>query len=505
MEYDMKKLRRISLMRIDLRTLLFIVLWQCTALGVFAQSEKPDVVLKGVLTEEAGAYLELPFQVPDNDIVEINFKVQYTGKGQGTILDFGLSDPMGFKGWSGSNKSDFTIRETGATPSYSGGKIVPGTWYFWLGVPESRGYDTYSISIHFKKRNEAHQEFAFGDNPLIEEAGWYRGDLHMHSGHSDGTTLSKKGKRIPSPVHKVLETARTQGLDFIALTDHNTVSHFAILDELQPYFDDLLIIAGREQTMPFGHANILGTRSFMDFREGFPGALTFNEVLEHVKEEHGLVIINHPGIYGGWRPKDANMALINAIEVVSGNTIARKEGNIEEALSGIEYWTKFLNQGIRLTGVGTSDAHHLIKIKTHDQYIGQVRTYVYTKRLSQAAILEGIRSGNTFVEIEGGSERRLLEMMGDLNGKHVFMGGDLTGKKGEQLDLKVNVQGVEDAIVELIVDGDTVSRKKTKGDYLQEDKSVPLTGMRQWVRVNIRNKEGTLVLVGNPIYINWDN
>lgn len=501
----LEEIRRYYRRNAYFRGLVFSVFFLFAVYDICGQSEKPDIVIQGTLTEGEGRYLELPFQVPYNDIVSITFKMNFTGEGQGTILDYGLSDPLGFRGWSGSNKSQFTISETGATASYTGGKIIPGTWKVWLGIPEARAHDTYTIDIFFQERYDSSQEFAFGSAPLIEKQGWYRGDFHIHSGHSDGTTLSRNVKRIPSPVFKVLETAVSKGLDFISLTDHNTVSHFTALDELQPYFDDLLIIAGREQTMPFGHANILGTRSFMDFREGFPGAVSFNQVLENVKKEHGIVTINHPGLYGGWRPKEANMSLIDAIEVVSGNTISRNDGNVEKALSGVSYWTDFLNQGIRLTGIGTSDAHHLVQVNAQDQYIGQVRTYVYASRLSQAAILEGIRSGNAFVEIEGGLKRRLLEMVGSIKGEHVAMGGNLYAEKGEQLRLEINVEGVEEAIIELIVNGKMVSREKSNGKKLQKTMHIELNGTRQWVRVNIRTKEEKLVLMGNPIYINWDD
>ncbi len=59
-----------------------------------------------------------------------------------------------------------------------------------------------------------------------------------------------------------------RGLDFIAVTDHNTISQYDALRELQPYFDQLLFIPGREVTTFQGHANVFGITRFVDYRIG---------------------------------------------------------------------------------------------------------------------------------------------------------------------------------------------------------------------------------------------
>src|SRR5437867_67863 len=46
--------------------------------------------------------------------------------------------------------------------------------------------------------------------------GWYRGDLHSHSVHSDGSNT----------VAEMAEAASAIGLDFLAPTDHNTISQW---------------------------------------------------------------------------------------------------------------------------------------------------------------------------------------------------------------------------------------------------------------------------------------
>ena len=96
-------------------------------------------------------------------------------------------------------------------------------------------------------------------------AGWYVGDLHAHSGHSDGRSKSRLQTAIGTPAHRVFDAAVAADRDFVALTDHNTASHWLDVERLQPYYDDLLL-HGREITTYRGHANSAGERAFHEFR-----------------------------------------------------------------------------------------------------------------------------------------------------------------------------------------------------------------------------------------------
>jgi predicted metal-dependent phosphoesterase TrpH len=80
---------------------------------------------------------------------------------------------------------------------------------------------------------------------LRKGAAWYVGDLHAHSGHSDGRTLGLDGERPRVPSQHVFDAARTARLDFVALTDHNTASHWADVDRLQALYADMLLLHGR--------------------------------------------------------------------------------------------------------------------------------------------------------------------------------------------------------------------------------------------------------------------
>src|SRR3954452_1868626 len=72
--------------------------------------------------------------------------------------------------------------------------------------------------------------------------GWYRGDLHVHTQHSHGAELTPE---------QLAAAARDAGVDFIALTDHNTADTHGAWGPLAGA--DLLIILAQDVVTPTGH------------------------------------------------------------------------------------------------------------------------------------------------------------------------------------------------------------------------------------------------------------
>jgi hypothetical protein len=187
-----------------------------------------DLVLHGSLTgADNQTYRLVPFDVPAGTS-RLTIDFDYTTRDAHTTIDLGLLGPDGLRGWSGGNKRRFTISATDATPSYFPGPIGAGRWNLLLGIPNIRR------------------------------------DTHAH--YTATCASRRAGERVPCPRFLTAQTASERGLDFIAITDHNTVSHANAIRELQPYFDDLLLIPGREITTFQGHANLFGTLAPLDFR-----------------------------------------------------------------------------------------------------------------------------------------------------------------------------------------------------------------------------------------------
>jgi hypothetical protein len=490
---------------------LLLAIWSATypfhATEAAAQS-KPDIVLHATVTgTQNQSYIELPFDVPAG-VSRITVAFKYTGRDERTTLDLGIADPQRFRGWSGGNKDSFSVGLSDATPSYLPGAIVAGRWKLVVGVPNIRSKSESSLEAKIFFSREGVGVYGFVDQPLDARARWYRGDLHMHTGHSDGRCNSQSGKEVPCPVFKTVQAAADRGLDFVAITDHNTTSQFSNLRELQPYFDRLLLIPGREITTFQGHANVLGATDFIDFRVGSPVVPQAASWLESANQLGALVSINHPGLPSGescmgcgWRPNSpVDMRLIAAVEAVNG-------GVVEGPFSGVTFWEQQLREGLRPTAIGGSDNHRPELLSEKAGSVGSPTTVVYARDLSVPAILEAIRAGHVFIDLTG-SRDRSLELSAATGDSHVVAGDDLRAPSGAHVEVTLRVVGCQGSSAVFLLDGreDLTFSRQNIG---QGDETLRLSwtsdGSRHWLRTEIRTSDGKLQLLVNPIYINYSN
>lgn len=472
-----------------------------------AQRPTSDLDLHGTLTyANRQSYVEVPFEVPKG-VTRVTVEFSYTERDKHTTVDLGMFDSERFRGWSGGNKSTFTVSATDATPSYLPGPIVPGRWKLILGVPNIREgvRSVYEARIHFSHAGDRPQVSTFSRAPLRSGPAWYRGDLHMHDAHSDGSCLSQSGKKVPCPLYKTVETAAERGLDFIAISDHNTISQYNDMRELQPYFDRLLLIPAREITTFQGHTNVYGPTDFIDFRLTSPHVPNFNRLLDEVQSLHGILSINHPGIPSGescmgcgWTVPNTDFSRVTAIEVING-------GTADGPRSGIPFWQKQLNNGFRLTALGGSDNHDAdLKPQTYSA-IAHPTTVIYAANLSEDAILDAIRSGHVFVDAQG-SKDRAIEFTAKTATSTASMGDEVQSLAGEQIHFTLKMTALENDHPEMILDGEPTtlldnSAAKQNNEIRNFD--YQSDGRRHWLRVNIRSQSGALLIVGNPIYLNF--
>jgi hypothetical protein len=483
--------------------LVALALFFETAVAHAQPARAPDVTLTGTLTGSAHeTYTEVPFKVPAG-VERIMVEFSYTGREERSVIDLGLRDPDRFRGWSGGAKSRFTVAESDATPSYLAGPLKPGVWKLVLGAPNIRkdSRADYTARIWLDRKG---QPFAgFNDRPLASGERWWRGDLHMHTGHSDGSCLSRKGAKVSCPTYKTLEAATARGLDFVSVTDHNATSHYGALRELAPYFDDLLVIPGREVTTFYGHANLFGPTAFVDFQLGSGHAPKLGDILKQVEAAGGVISINHPAMPSGelcmgcgWTAADTDYSRIQAIEVVNG-------GNVEGPLSGIGFWEKQLSAGRRITAIGGSDNHDATLDPAKAPAIGVPTTVVRAAELSQPAILAAIRQGHVFLDIAG-TRDRVLEVRATSNGAVAQMGDVLAAPAGAKVSVEVRVAGVAGGSISLAGDeAKLAALPDAKLSAADQTVSFDLVadGQRRWLRVDVRGPDGKLALLGNPIYL----
>lgn len=479
--------------------LLFLIF---AALGWAQEASSPDLVLTGDVTgAQNKTYFEVPFTVPTGTH-RISVDFQYTGKEERATLDLGIADPERFRGESGGNKSHFTISETDATPSYLSGAIPPGQWRLLIAVPNIRPQSVahYRAEIRFNSRDE---DGGFAANPLATGTRWYRGDLHMHTAHSDGSCPSQSGRKVPCPLFLSVQTAAARGLDFIAITDHNADSQNDAMRELQPYFDRVLLIPGREMTTFHGHFNIFGVTQFIDFRIA-PGGLELNAVLRDALSKGGIASVNHAEAPGGeacmgcrWEPpSNLEMSLFSSVEVINGGQVM---------FSSARFWDAQLRDGHRLSAIGGSDSHNATSPPGPPGSIGWPTTVVEADELSVPAILHGIRTGRTFVDLTA-SHDKVVDFEADAGSSHARMGGTLHTFAREPIQVKIHTVACMGSVVHLFLDGEEVP---VSNPTALDNPNAPVEDAltvgegRHWLRVEVRKPDGALLLVSSPLYVNF--
>jgi hypothetical protein len=226
-------------------------------------------------------YQYLPFEVPMR-AKALTVRLRYDRRA--AVLDLGLFGPNGFVGWSGSAREGFVITDERATPGYLPG-LPSGEWRVVMGlhrVPRAGVEFELEIDLGAAEPEPERPSPPRPERPPLRElpAGegrsWLAGDLHSHTVHSDGMLT----------VAELACYAREQSLDFLAITDHNTVSHHRELDAAAAHAG-IMLLRGQELTTDRGHASCLDG-GWVDFRASADAWLSEAEALG------AALSINHP-------------------------------------------------------------------------------------------------------------------------------------------------------------------------------------------------------------------
>src|ERR671913_2364769 len=115
-----------------------------------ASNQGKVIEIEGTLTAaDRLTWIERPFEVPAGT-ARIDVETSFTDGDRGTALEFGLYDPVRFRGASRFSKSRFFIARTVATASYSAGELQPRKWRLLIGVPSIRDGVTSRYNVRIK-------------------------------------------------------------------------------------------------------------------------------------------------------------------------------------------------------------------------------------------------------------------------------------------------------------------------------------------------------------------
>lgn len=333
---------------------------------------------------------------------------------------------------------------------------------------------------------------------LKNEAGWYCGDFHAH------TNLSPDGYHSPDELVAVAETA---GMDFVSFTDHNNIDAITRLEK-QP---SLLIIPGCEITLDEGHYNIFGVRGWEAWMDGIcdmkddwvveTNGRSLTDLVQ-ITAEHGyLNAINHPLLVPwAWQPDDTPLGLLTAVEIINDPTWP---DNAQENPNAIAMWTRWLNDGHRITAIGGTDYHGTDRDNPAKGYYPRLNkplTYVYAKELSINAIFHGVRKGWVYVSM--GPKVSFTAMN---EGQTRSIGDDLWIVNDERICFTAQVDHAAPGQTGRIVhNGDIVAAWPiTSSSDLFSYEGRGQAGEPAWFRLEVVDEKGAYQVVTNPIFVEW--
>lgn len=342
--------------------------------------------------QAAHRYYEVPFELRGASSVEVRIDFDDT-RG---VVDLGCLGAHGWRGWSGGARRRFAITATAATPGYVPGELEDGRWAVVLGL-HALPADGLDVEVTIRTPASAPPDTEPGPEPVAVDGPprgsarglpapdgltWYAGDMHAHSVHSDGS----------QSIDWLAARAAASGLDFLAVTDHNTVSHHPRLPAIGARHG-VGLIPGQEVTTARGHANAFGDIGWIDFRE--PASAWVREVAGR----GGLLSVNHA--------IDADCAWLHPLE---------------DHPVLLEVWHTSWFRDLAQTGIlgfwqawgpaipiGGSDFHR--PDRSGRDVIGAPTTWVAATDPSPEAILAAVGAGRT--SLSAGPDAPVLLRVGD--------------------------------------------------------------------------------------------
>lgn len=221
----------------------------------------------------------------------------------------------------------------------------------------------------------------------------YVGNIHLHTTYSDGS----------SPVDSIVRAAAQAGLDFLIITDHNTLRG---KDE-EGYHEGVLVLVGMELNFRRNHYLVLNVSEPIPSNDKDPQI-----IINEVRRRGGIGFIAHPvergspfyedGVTYPWTRWDANgftgieiwnrlsqwrdglQSFGKAAYLTVVNPHAALVGPYPEVLSR---WDELLQQGM-VVAIGGSDCHGVnlklgpIKLAIDDYYLAfrSVNTHILSHR-----------------------------------------------------------------------------------------------------------------------------
>jgi hypothetical protein len=463
-------------------------------------AEAAPVVIDGDVPQGGPDHFFLDFDVPAGTK---EIEIRHDDKSDANILDWGVVDPDGYRGWGGGTTEPAIIGELASSRAYVSGPIKPGKWRVVVGKAKVVASPAqYHVEIDLRTAPTlppATDRRPYAAAPARKTGTrYYAGDFHVHDRESTDAAAT---------IQDDIALAKRRGLDFIELSDHNTITQDDLIGAIQDKEPDLLLIPGIEYTTYAGHANAIGATKWVDHKIGQPG-VTIDRAVDEIVGQGAIFSINHPKLDIGdlcigcaWKHEIDPMKL-GGVEIA---TLGLKEGGQIFSALAIAFWDGFLDKGAHVAALGGSDDHRAGTDKgSFPARIGSPTTLVRATELSAPAILAGVKKGATVVKLQGPEDAMVeLEAATKKGGDAIGWPGDtigarsivlrvkVTGGDGHQLRLVKNGKPVDPVIdvkgdpfvYETIVEAPASGEERYRAEWLTDEKPHTVTS-HIWVKLD---------------------
>lgn len=196
---------------------------------------------------------------------------------------------------------------------------------------------------------------------------WLRGNLHAHTGNSDG----------PKTPQGVIDEYAARGYDFLMLSDHDCLTEVNSLDGR-----GMTLIPGNEITANGPHLLHVGAKSVIE-----PDA-NRQRILDAIRAEGGLAVMCHPNWESHFNhcPQEKLEQWHGYAGIEIYNTVVSW---LEGSPLATDRWDRLLANGHKVWGFANDDCH-----KFED--FGLAWNVVQSERRDRSAIIEGLREGRFY-------------------------------------------------------------------------------------------------------------
>lgn len=345
---------------------------------------------------------------------------------------------------------------------------------------------------------------------LAEEEGWRRGELHAHSQYGIGQET----------VAQLVKRAEKQRLDFLAITDRNTMA--ACKDEAFKSDSVVLLPAMEWGSEERGVALIYGARTFPEFVDSIPQA---QALVDLVQAQGGFFAVAHPCFPTA--PWQWGLGYVNGVEIwcrewravppvaveqLNDDMTERLEGKLIHSIAfaaassghsangqASVFYDAELVRGLKAAVIGGSySANRKVPLASPV-------TYVYATEKSVRGILDGMRRGRTYVSsgLKGPKLHFNVDVLKDQK-VDVSFGGVIP--LGVPATFNVRVEEAKGKQLEVLLNGyPLVSKKIENNNFVFRFHETPSVYSVYRVRViDTPKKKGfgavEVLAISSPIY-----